>query len=262
MKKFFTIASLLALTLSACSKEVDKSDEKGEGRVSISCVVATTVDDTRANISCTTPSAEDFTLTINGTSHTYEAVYDGVAAFNEDGYLYSGSYLATVSAGDIAEEGYDKAAFAGSASFTVEARQNTEVEVTATIANALVKVEVTDAFKTYFPGGYNLMLRTAAGNEFDVTEQSELLFIAPGEFTIFGSATKQPNQSGSEGVTVALPEYVNSNAMAQTLYTVKFDVEDAGRAQLTITLNENLVESFDIEQELNDNADVSSSIAE
>ena len=35
---------------------------------------------------------------------------------------------------------------------------------------------------------------------------------------------------------------------------VKFDVENAGGATLNITLNETLVESFDIEQELNDNA--------
>jgi hypothetical protein len=44
------------------------------------------------------------------------------------------------------------------------------------------------------------------------------------------------------------------NAAAQTFYTVKFDVENAGSATLNITLNETLVESVDIEQELNDNA--------
>jgi hypothetical protein len=44
------------------------------------------------------------------------------------------------------------------------------------------------------------------------------------------------------------------SAAAQTLYTVKFDVKDAGQATLEITLNETLMESIDIEQELNDNA--------
>ena len=55
MRKFFTIASLFALALSACTKEAAKGDEKGEGQVSISCVTVTEVDDTRANVSCTTP---------------------------------------------------------------------------------------------------------------------------------------------------------------------------------------------------------------
>ena len=255
MRKFFTIASLFALALSACSKESAKGDEKGEGQVSISCVTTTVVDDTRANVSCTTPAAEDFSLKIDGVDHTYTASYATIAEFNSgDNYLHNGTFTATVSAGDIAEEGYDKATFAGSAEFAVKPRKNTEVEVTATIANALVKVEVTDNFKMYFEGGHTLKLTTAAGNEFDVTEQTEPLFIAPESFTVSGTAVKQPNQSGAEGTTVTLPEYKNSEAKAQTLYTVKLDVENAGSAQLTITLNETLVESIDIEQELNDNA--------
>ena len=257
MKKFFALASLLALTLSACSDDVAQGEQKGEGRVTIGCVAATNVVDTRANVRCTTPSAEDFALTIEGVGHTYTADYATIAEFNDgDNYLHLGSYKAAVVAGDIAEEGYDKATFVGSAKFSVEARKNTNVEITATIANALVKVEVTEAFETYFEGGHTLKLTTATGNEFDVTEQTEPIFIAPASFTIGGTAIKQPNQSAAEGavVTVTLPVYTMENAAAQTLYTVKFDVENAGGATLKITLNDNLVESIDIEQELNDNA--------
>ncbi|MBR5282082.1 MAG: DUF4493 domain-containing protein, partial [Alistipes sp.] len=239
---------------SACSDDVAQGEQKGEGRVTIGCVAATNVVDTRANVSCTTPEAEDFALKIEGVGHTYTADYATIAEFNENNYLHLGSYKATVVAGDIAEEGYDKATFVGSANFSVEARKNTEVEITATIANTLVKVEVTDAFKTYFAGGHALKLTTAAGNEFDVTAQTEPIFIVPDSFTIGGTATKQPNQSGAEGTAVTLPEYKMENAAAQTLYIVKFDVENAGGATLTITLNDTLVESIDIEQELNDNA--------
>jgi hypothetical protein len=253
MRKFFTIASLLALTLSACSEETTKGEQKGEGRVTIDCVVSTNVVDTRANVSCTTPAAEDFALRIEGVSHTYTADYANIAEFNADNYLNNGTYKALVEAGDVKEEGYDKAAFAGSAQFTVEPRQETAVSVTATIANALVKVEVTENFKRYFEGGHTLTLTTAAGNEFDVTAQKDLLFIAPANFTISGTATKQAAQSGKEGAVVELA-YDATEVAAQTLYTVKFDVAEAGSATLTITLNETLVESIDIDQELNDNA--------
>ena len=253
MKKFFAFASLLALTLSACSDDVAQGEQKGEGRVTIGCVAATNVVDTRADVDCTTPAVEDFALTIEGAGHTYSANYATIAEFNENNYLHLGSYKATVVAGDITEEGYDKATFVGSANFSVEARKNTDVEITAKIANTLVKVEVTDGFKTYFAGGHALKLTTAAGNEFDVTAQTEPIFIAPASFTIGGTATKQPNQSGAEGTAVTLPEYKMENAAAQTLYIVKFDVENAGGATLTITLNDTLVESIDIEQELNDN---------
>lgn len=261
MKKFFAFASLLALTLSACSDDVAQGEQKGEGRVTIGCVAATNIVETRAtdrttNVSCTTPEAEDFALKIEGVGHTYTADYATIAEFNENNYLHLGSYKATVVAGDITEEGYDKATFVGSANFSVEARKNTEVEITAKIANTLVKVEVTDGFKTYFAGGHALKLTTAAGNEFDVTAQTEPIFIAPASFTIGGTATKQPNQSGVEGkdTVVKLPNYEPESVAAQTLYTVKFDVVNAGGATLTISLNDEVVESEPIEQELNDNA--------
>lgn len=255
MRKLFTIVSLLSLAMVSCTTEENKSEEKGEGRVSITCNVATEVVDTRANVSCTTPNEADFALEIDGVSLEYAADYASLAKFAENNYLHHGTYKATVKAGDVAVEGYDKAAFVGSEEFSVVAREDVEVNITAKIANALVKVEVTEAFKTYFPGGHSLTLTTAAGSEFDVTEQTEPLFIAPTSFTIAGTATKQPNQSGAEGVAVALPEYQSETLAAQTLYTVKFDVENAGRAALEITLNETLVESYDIEEELNDYAE-------
>ena len=89
---------------------------------------------------------------------------------------------------------------------------------------------------------------------FDVTAQEEPLFIEPKTFVINGTAVKQANQSGAQGATITLPEYEMENPQAQTYYTIKFDVKDAGRATLEITINDDVVESIDIEQELNDNA--------
>ena len=254
MRKFFTLASLLALTMVACTNEEPKGEANEKSAVTFNLTISNEVDATRANVSCTAPTAEDFALKIEGVSHTFSKEYTSITEFNEDNYLHLGSYKATATFGDIAEEGYDKATFVGDAEFEVAARQNTEVAITATIANALVKVETTENFRNYFVGGHALELTTAAGNKFDVSAQSEPLFIAPGEFKVNGTATKQANQSGADGAVITLPEYKMESAAAQTLYTVKFDVKDAGRATLEIKLNETLVESVDIEQELNENA--------
>ncbi len=254
MKKFFTLASLLALSMVACTNEEPKGEANEKGAVRFDLSISDEVVDTRANVSCTTPEAEDFTLKIEGVGHTYSKEYANIAEFNEDGYLHLGSYKATVTAGNIAVEGYDKATFVGGKEFSVEARKQTDVNITATIANTMVKVETTENFRNYFVGGHSLELTTAAGNKFDVSAQSEPLFIAPGEFKVNGTATKQSNQSGAEGAVITLPEYKVESAAAQTYYTVKFDVKEAGQATLEITLNEVLVESIDIEQELNDNA--------
>jgi hypothetical protein len=252
MKKFFAFASLLALTLSACTEKEPQSEQKGEGQVTITLATSAEVD-TRAQISCTTPELADFALQIEGVGYDYAKEYASISEFNADNYLRFGQYRATVVAGDVMNEGYDKATFVGSKEFSVAARKHTDVEITAHIANALVVVETTEAFDNYFVGGRTLKLTTAAGNEFDVTAQSEPLFVAPESVVVTGTAIKQSAQSGAEGAVVALPEY-ELEVAAQTLYRVKFDVEQAGGATLTISLNDELVESIDIEQELNDNA--------
>lgn len=254
MRKFFTLASLVALSMVACTNEESKGEVNEKGSVNFDISVKSDVEvTTRTNVSCTTPAVKDFKLKIEGVSHTYEE-YATIAEFNEENHLYGGTYKATVTAGDVAEEGYDKATFVGVKEFAVEARQKTEVEITAYIANTLVKVETTEAFNNYFVGGHSLELTTNSGNKFDVTAQEEPLFIEPKTFAINGTAVKQANQSGAEGATITLPEYKMENPQAQRYYTIKFDVKDAGRATLEITINDDVVESIDIEQELNDNA--------
>ena len=255
MRKFFTLASLVALSMVACTNEESKGEVNEKGSVNFDISVKSDVEvTTRAKVSCTTPAVADFNLKIEGVSHTYAEEYETIAEFNEENHLYGGTYKATVTAGDVAEEGYDKATFVGVKEFAVEARQKTEVVITAYIANTLVKVETTEAFNNYFVGGYSLELTTNSGNKFDVTAQAEPLFIEPKTFVINGTAVKQANQSGAEGATITLPEYEMENPKAQRYYTIKFDVKDAGRATLEITINDDVVESIDIEQELNDNA--------
>lgn len=256
MKKFFTIATLVALSLVSCAEEQSQSGVEGEGRVKINLSIDNVVEVTRATtaIECETPSQEVFSVTIEGVDHTFSKSFASIAELN-DYYLVGGQYKATVVAGDVTEEGYNKPVFVGSQEFTILPRKQVEAEVVAYIANALVKVEVTEAFANYFVGGYTFDVVTEAGNTFeDVTANANPLFVAPAPFTVKGTATKQANQSGSEGVTVTLPEFEAESVEAQTLYTVKFDVEHAGQATLTITLNDEPVESVVIDTELNDNA--------
>jgi hypothetical protein len=180
MRKFFTLASLVALSMVACTNEESKGEVNEKGSVNFDISVKSDVEvTTRANVSCTTPAVKDFKLKIEGVSHTYAEEYATIAEFNEENHLYSGKYKATVTAGDVAEEGYDKATFVGVKEFAVEARQKTEVVITAYIANTLVKVETTEAFNNYFVGGHSLELTTNSGNKFDVTAQAEPLFIEP-----------------------------------------------------------------------------------
>lgn len=250
MKRVFTTISLALVALVACNKAEEPVAAEQQGSVSISCNVTSEVEDTRAEVSCTLPAIDEFSLTIDGISQDYHAEYASVAEFQES-YLHNGSYKASVKAGDLNVEGFDCATFEGEAEFTVVSRQHTDVEVTATIANSLVKVEVTEAFKSYFAGGYEFTLKTELGNEYDVTEQSDYLFVAPTSIEILATATKQPNESGAEGKVVTLPTERIENLEPRTTYVVKFDVSTAGEATLQITLNDSLVEERNIDNELN-----------
>ena len=265
MKKLFTLALLVSLSLASCSKEKMTEGEVAEkGRVAINLGFDTQVEATRSELAyesdCTRPAAEDFTLLIEGLSFEYDPEYSYREEFEsitelEDLYFYRGLYRASVSYGDVAVEGYDKPAFVGvEESFEVEARKNVTVEITATIANALVLVEVTENFKMYFAGGHSFNVVTAAGNTFEnVTagdKAGEPIFIAPASFTVVGTATKQPNQSGANAVVVNMTDTFE-NVAPRTLYRVKMDVDTAGEATLKVTLNDQLVEERNIEQELN-----------
>lgn len=254
MKKLIFLLGISALA--ACSHDTTTSDAGAQGSVTIECSSTNEVATTRANVDCTTPAVEDFSLRIESISHQYSSSWATISEFNADNYLYAGSYKATVEAGDITQEGYDKPMFRGEQTFTVTARQQTVVDIEAHIANAMVKVSLTDNFRNYFTGGWQLTLQTAAGNSFDVTTPSDKpIFIAPESFAITGTAIKQPNVSGSNGTQITLPEMRRDNLAAQTLYTVTFDVSTAGRATLEIILDDTPVESIIIDNELNDNAE-------
>lgn len=254
MRKLITLASFVALVMASCSNEEPNDSTNAKGRVFFDLALQTEVEDTRSQINCTTPAVEAFKLTIEGVDHTYKKEYDTIEKFNDgENYLHVGTYRATVTAGDLSQEGYDKATFVGSKEFSVSARENTEVNITAYIANTLVKVETTEAFKKYFVGGSKFELTTKAGNKFDVTGKTEPLFIAPEAFVVNGTAVKQATQSGAEGATVEL-SYEMESPKAQTFYTIKFDLKEAGGANIEITLNDTVVVMQPIDQELNDNA--------
>lgn len=267
MKKLFTLTLLVALCFASCAKSEPTGGANNEemGVATISIGATTDVEATRAELTTNlsgkvnVPEAEEFFLVVNGVRNEAGETWNNswefanIDEFNGTQYLYRGYYKATVVAGDINDEGYNLPTFMGtSEEFLIVPRTDVDVEITATIANAIVKVEVTDAFKEYFTGGYKLNVETDSNTFEDVTSaenSGKLLFIKPGKFTVSGTATKQANQSGGSATVIPLSKEVTG--VARTIYTVKFDVSNAGGATLKITLNDTLVHEEAIEDELN-----------
>jgi hypothetical protein len=173
--------------------------------------------------------------------------WNSIAEYDVTTLYNVGNYSATATYGSTAVEAFETPCFIGTKEFAIINDQTTTVKITASVANAVVQVACTDAFKNYFTG-YSFALTTAAGTEIPfVAGETRRAFIDPYTFTVTGSATTQT------GSTVKI-EKSFSGIVAKTLYTVKFDVNsgNVGGATVTISFNDEPVAEIPVDIELND----------
>ena len=247
MTKFKTLALLFAVALTAvgCS---DEGVESGRGRMS----VALSTDDTaielsRASLGLTKPAAADFALTISDVNGEVVGEWASIAEYDESTLYNVGTYSAKATYGKTSVEDFESPCFEGTKEFAVLNDQTTEVKITAYVANAVVKIECTDAFKNYFTD-YSFTLTTAAGTEIPfVAGETRRAFIDPYTFSVAGSATTQT------GSTIKFSKEF-SNIVAKTIYTVKYDVNsgNVGSTTVTVSFNDEPVAEIPVDIELND----------
>lgn len=244
MRKLLFGCSLVAvLFLGACQKDDTRlSIEEGYGLLQLRGEASSEVL-TRAQVDFTVPEVADFSLSIQGSDYaqSWEHFSDFVSADNK---LMAGDYTASIAWGNPAEEGVNKPAYVGSTPFVIYSQQVTQASITAKLANAQVLVCFTEKFLGYFHDAV-ITLKTAAGSEFTFTpEVTESVFVAPGNFTLTGSALKQNDAQ------ITFPERT-MQAKAQYRYTYTYDMSTAGSATVTIRLDDTLIEEIVIEEELN-----------
>lgn len=247
MTKFKTLALLFAATLTmvGCS---ENGLESGHGRMSVALSTDdSAIDLTRGSLGLTAPAAADFALTISDATGEVLSEWTSIADYDEATLYNVGNYSAKATYGKTSVEAFETPCFEGTKEFAIINDQTTAVKITAYVANAVVKIECTDAFKNYFTD-YSFTLTTAAGTEIPfVAGESRRAFIDPYTFSVEGSATTQT------GSTVKISKSF-TNIAAKTLYTVKFDVNsgNVGDATVTITFNDEPVAEIPIDIELND----------
>lgn len=246
----FALASAL---LSGCEKEPSAMDD-APGRIRLTCTPSDRIEIASLRPALrTTPDGDAFSLRIEGPG--FDRSWASVSDFDPETEWFSpGDYTASVAWGDATAEGMDKPRFAGSQSFTVIPRRTVDVAVTALLANTKVLVTCTDSFLSYFHDAA-FTVSTAAGNKFPFrfgfageTDASEPVYVHPTSFTVGGSAVKQT------GIEIVFSEQSCPEAKPQTLYTYRFDVSQAGQTVVSIFLDDTLVETREVDEELNDNA--------
>lgn len=247
MTKFKTLALLFAVALAFAGCSEEKGYESGRGRLNVALSTDdSAIDLTRASLGLTKPAAKDFSLTISDATGVISE-WNSIAEYDVTTLYDAGNYSATATYGSTAVEAFETPCFVGTKEFAIINDQTTTVKITAYVANAVVQVACTDAFKNYFPD-YSFTLTTAAGTEIPfVAGETRRAFIDPYNFTVTGSATTQT------GSTVKI-EKSFSGIVAKTLYTVKFDVNsgNVGGATVTISFNDEPVAEIPVDIELND----------
>ena len=239
------LSCAIALTAVGCS---DKELEAGRGRMRVALSADdSTLELTRASLGLNTPAAADFALTVFDATGEVVGEWTSLADYDEASVYNVGNYSAKATYGKTSIEAFETPCFEGTKEFAILNDETTQVEITAYVANAVVKIECTDAFKNYFTA-HNFVLTTAAGTELSFpADETRRAFIQPDSFRVTGTAT---TQTGS-AVTIN-KEF--SNLVAKTLYIVKFDVNsgNVGSATITISFNDEPVAEIPVDIELNE----------
>lgn len=246
------LLSAMALFLGACSEDNPWMND-GEGGISLRLSPSAEVKDAIPMLRgdapmLEAPDAADFSISLTNLSTDEVKTWATLSDFNNQKSFATGQYTLTAFYGDPDEEGFNKPYFTGTADVTVlEAREST-VEVTAQLANSMVSIDYTDAFRGYFKD-YGVTIHSEGHSYVEfAADETRPAFIAPGEVSLAVSVT---NPSGK----TATIQPASFPAMARYHYHITLDVNTppTGDAQLQIIFDDSLTQedvTIDLTDEL------------
>lgn len=191
-------------------------------------------------------SASDLSLKLTSESGSFAREWASASEFSDPVSVPVGKYTLEAWYGALETEGFEKPYYYGSSSLTVEENRTTPVSVTATLANSMVRVEMSDMFRNYF-ASYSLTLRSELGNEIAYPDgETRSVYLAPGQVTASITITKQ------NGTTATL-EPKSFTAEARHSYVLKFDINsgEAGDGFLVLTYDD-MTDMENVEIDLSD----------
>lgn len=218
-----------ALLLASCAKE-----EGGSLRLKLEVDPAVAEQVTRSLIIEDAPTKDEFGLTIRKSDGNYEHTWLKLTDYEGDGYrLKAGTYRATASCGDPADEGFGKPAFRGETDFDIFDETVTSAEMTAKLVNMAATIRYDDAFKGYFPTRHSV-ITTGAGTPIDFSENPDgVAFLDAKPFEVTVHYTRQNGTGGSSRFTVSnnvapckhfdITVGVNNGQVSGAAITVSFD---------------------------------------
>lgn len=230
----------VAAGLTSCSDENPWASESGTGGVKLHLTADNSVIDARPQTRADgfeTPSAEDFSIKLEKIDGSYSKTWATLADFESENSFPTGAYTLTAFYGTQEDEGFEMPYFEGSTQLTVLEQRLTETDITASLANSMVSIDYTDAFKKYF-SDYKTTVHSEGHSYVEIAkDETRPAFIAPGNVDITVEFTKPNGKS-------AKVQPANFAALAKHHYHITLDVNNGnvGEAQLTIVFDETITQ--------------------
>lgn len=197
----------------------------------------------------TEPVVDDLKLKLSSVDGSYSKEWPSLSQFPTGQSFKVGEYKMEASYGALEDEGFEKPYYYGESTFSVTEGNTTDVSLTAKLANTMVSITYTDAFKNYFTS-YSAELHSAGGKYVTyAADETRPAYLRPGNITLSLSITK-PN-----GTSATIQPAAISDALAQHHYRLTIDVNNGavGDAVLAISFDDALAQesvSIDLSDEL------------
>ncbi len=254
-RKLFWIIPASIMLLSSCGNE-DNPSNTGSGLVNLSVNVdseiitaSDDIDGRSADVSA--PKIEDFKIKMQGEGGGYSHQWNSIADFPTDEQFKIGRYRMEAFYGSLEDEGFEKPYYYGSSDFAVTEASVTNVSVTCGLANTMVSIDYTEAFKGYFTD-YSTELHSDGGAYIlYAKDETRPAYLRPGNVSMTISLTLPSGMSTTfqPASIVALARHhyhvtmdVNSGNMGTAQLVIKFD-ETLATEDITIDLSDELMSS-------------------
>lgn len=239
--KSLGLISLAMLLISSCSDKGVNVDGDGAGHIVAtvsadnSVLVSTT--QKRSGAEAIKPAIEDFALIVEKQDGSFSQKWSKIELYDPNTEFPTGTYTVSVSYGAANKEGFEMPYYYGSTETVVKDSETSTPAINATLANTMVSIAYTDAFKKYF-SDYTATIHSTGG-EYIKFEKDETrpAYVRPGEIALELDLTK------TTGSSFKFQPASIENAQARTLYNVTFDVNggEIGEAQLVVTFSSETV---------------------
>lgn len=184
------------------------------------------------------PTADDLSISLTSEDGSIRQTWPSISKFPKDEPFKVGKYTMEASYGSLDVEGFEKPYFYGSSEFQVTEDNTTDVSIVAKLANTMVSISYTDAFRNYFTN-YAVELHSTGGKYLTYDrEETRPIYLRPGDISLNILLTKQ------NGVSSNFQPATISNALPQHHYRITLDVNggEMGAAKLIVSFDDSVNE--------------------